>query len=286
MTRLARTDMQFTIHDKLFRHRSLYVWGDPHLSHGDDTATRGVIAWGPRPFTGISDMDGQMIDALNALPDDALVICTGDLHLGKEAQLLDFLSRTKIQIVCVRGNHDPDQRIMTIQQGEKFIHRDQSFYFNNPLHFPSDERGRWRIFYLDRLVLKGITYETFEGQPINRIIFDHYPLEEWDGCDGSGILFHGHVHHNDEADRMKGRLNICVDVLASRFCHEWLSVHSERTSLGHFSHDLQSEQRFRESRLKRYMPLPIQDAISLLEWDRQHVRRACSDNWPSHKEKK
>ena len=131
---------------------------------------------------------------------------------------------------------------------------------NNPLSFFQN----WRIWYVDRLVLRGLVYKTQCDQTINRINFCHYPYEEWHGSGKSGILFHGHCHHNNPNDRMKGRLNICVDVLASR-----LREGLEEPYPASFSSEL----------MKRYIPRHISDCISDLEWDRQTVTRTVMDNY-------
>jgi calcineurin-like phosphoesterase family protein len=260
--------MQLNISDKPLRGKEIWLWSDPHLWHGADDGSTGIIKMGKRPFSSLAQMQQSMIEnMLEHMPDNAIIVCNGDLCMGKNDKLTEFLALCKWPIICIRGNHDPDLRVMTLMKPDGTLeHRDQTYYLNKPLLFPDN----WKVWYVDKLCLRGLVYKARSGMTVSRINFDHYPAEEWHGCEKSGILFHGHVHHNDPADRMQGRLNICADVVADR----------HRDALTALGADL-ADPVYQYMQQRCYAPYPIDYFITALELDRERVTRRPSDRWPN-----
>jgi calcineurin-like phosphoesterase family protein len=97
-----------------------FFTSDLHLQSSE---APGIIEWAHRPFKSVAKHDAALIRGINerCKPDD-LLIHVGDLmnygkNRGAEAgrNKPDFyLSQIKCQVVCLEGNHDPNNHVRTI----------------------------------------------------------------------------------------------------------------------------------------------------------------------------
>jgi calcineurin-like phosphoesterase family protein len=128
--------------------KSIWVCSDLHFLHDN------LIDYCGRP----DDHSNKIFKNLMAIPEGDLLICLGDLSIGREADVYEwFIKPLKCRKILVKGNHDRKSNTWYLNHGWDFV----CYSF----------------------------IDTYFGK---RIVFSHYPIPYKD-CDYN---FHGHLHNN------------------------------------------------------------------------------------------
>jgi calcineurin-like phosphoesterase family protein len=155
-----------TAKDLVKTDRRIFVTADTHFRHAE------ALSIFERPFASADEMDDAMIAAINEVvgPKDVL-LHLGDFmvkHGGRawDEGELQVAERLRDRITCkriylVRGNHDP--------QGEKRFDR---------------------LFESVDDIISGRGIAGID----ERVVFFHYPIDQWQGRPNGGFHLHGHVH--------------------------------------------------------------------------------------------
>lgn len=98
----------------------VFFTSDLHLQSTDSP---GIIEWAHRPFKSVEKHDVSLIRGINerCKPDDLLIHVGDFMNYGKNRgnesgrNKPDFyLSQIHCQVVCLEGNHDPNNKVRTI----------------------------------------------------------------------------------------------------------------------------------------------------------------------------
>lgn len=86
-----------------------FVTSDQHFNHEN------IIKYCDRPFSSVEEMNEEMIKRWNAVVSkDDTVFVLGDFFMGRLTEIQDILPRLNGHIKLVEGNHDKNNRIITM----------------------------------------------------------------------------------------------------------------------------------------------------------------------------
>ncbi len=130
--------------------KSVWVIADPHFLH--DNLCKEEYCNRPE------DHSERIFKNLMAIPEGDLLICLGDLSIGKENEVYErFVMPLKCRKILVKGNHDRKSNTWYLNHGWDFV----------CYAFSDDYFGK-------------------------KILFTHYPRP----ADGYDYNIHGHLHNN------------------------------------------------------------------------------------------
>lgn len=152
--------------------------------HFQSSENPGIIDWAHRPFKSVAKHDAALIRGINerCKPDDLLIHVGDFMNYGKNRgteagrNKPDFyLSQIKCQVVCLEGNHDPNNHVRTIG---RTLTTKVGRYIVSVGHYPSwDERFEMAdtpmydsIFGLTRIHLCGHVHDKWKFK--NAVVMD------------------------------------------------------------------------------------------------------------------
>lgn len=151
------------------------VWllSDLHIGHAN------IIRYTDRPHVNVDSMNADLLNALDAIPDDDWLMVLGDVSMGLPGSADSFLARLPTRSALVFGNHD-------IQRGNgcRKIRDDLQAAF-------SARAEAWAV-------------ET----PGRRLLFTHYPIPPA-LLPADVINLHGHTHNLPPLSPR--HRNVCVE---------------------------------------------------------------------------
>ena len=127
----------------------IFFTSDLHLQ---STESPGIIDWAHRPFKSVEKHDAALIRGINerCKPDDLLIHVGDFMNYGKNRgteagrNKPDFyLSQIKCQVVCLEGNHDPNNHVRCIG---RTLTTKVGRYIVSVGHYPSYLSGKFGGF--------------------------------------------------------------------------------------------------------------------------------------------
>jgi len=155
-------------HHKFQKTDQVWALGDMHVNHVN--LTRGVSKWDTscnitRDYGMVAEMNGAVLDSLQAIPKDAYLFLLGDILFGNKEDINLVLDAIPTKnIIYIFGNHCDWLRkrlSADLELGDRFL---------------------WTGDYL----------EVFWGGKLT--ILCHYPLASWREMGKDSWMIHGHSH--------------------------------------------------------------------------------------------
>ncbi len=143
-----------------------YFIADTHFGHAN------ILKYTDRPWTGVDEMDEDLIDRWNhAVDDDDTVYHLGDFAMGRKANWQPIFDQLNGRKLIVPGNHDPKPAVL--------------------------EAMGWEVLppIADIVVrLEDDEAATLGVEARQRFVLCHYPMLTWNRAHRGAVHLHGHSH--------------------------------------------------------------------------------------------
>jgi calcineurin-like phosphoesterase family protein len=180
------------------------VWfaSDFHFGHEN------IIRFCNRPFESVREMDEILIENWNRVvkPGDRVWL-PGDLCMGKIQNTLQYISRLNGNVVLMPGNHDK-----CWQGGRAGYDLWEKKYIEAGIErIIQTGAGKGEPEVMIDCVFAKMSHFPYSGDSHDKGHVDKYSA--WRPDDEGGWLVHGHIHNNESASPLNGRMiNVGVDV--------------------------------------------------------------------------
>lgn len=200
--------------------KKIFFTSDLHLGH------QNCLQLDNRPFQSLYEMQKSLVKRFNSvLSEDSIIYFLGDMGLGKQDDITQFLNEIKGTKVLLLGNHDKGM-FSSYNQGFDVVLNSASFYIGDEL------------VTMSHCPLQGLFRE-------NTIGFKRFEGENWHGesknkkfsVENQGQFhLHGHVHSPNEgrSKHIEGR-QYDVGVVANNYTpvsyqtiHSWVMKESSK----------------------------------------------------------
>jgi len=164
---------------KILDTNKLFFSSDHHFGH------KNIIKFQNRPFKDVQEQDNELVRLWNeTVPPDGIVIYQGDFALKLKSEklkwILESLNYEKMYLII--GNHEKD--ILKKYWAKKYF----------------------------EIISQRIEFYIQDGNKMNVIVADHFPLLSWNRKYHGSYHTYGHVHNNDFIHPEKRTYNVCIDV--------------------------------------------------------------------------